>query len=797
MLLLILSGCCNDIPAPILDTPQETSITENTPLVYPLDNIVIDSTWEFDKLGFDVVSSNQNILAEISDGSLLITAPPDYNGESNIALTVTDKCDATNIIDFTVTSGAGIIGDDDCSVAFSYNALEGTNAVFIAGEFNGWNPESHPLEEHDGVWTTNIILEEGSHSYKYVVQNNTGQQWTCDPTNDLFQCDANQQFSNNCSVGQAACNSIAVVKSCGLPEVELIELTQSTEEIIFELQSDTEGEIIISLDGEEVRKEEWDGSVHEFRLPITPDSRHTVQAQLIDAQGKESNLIHIPFWTDDFEWESAVMYFVFVDRFFNGDISNDASYDSNWETGDYLGGDWKGVLTKLDYLEALGVTALWLTAPQNNPEGLYDGDCSMTITGYHGYWPVSQTDLEEHFGDENLFQELINSAHQRGIRVLVDWVGNHTHEEHPWYEQHPDWYTDYHLCRENDNWNQAPETCWFAPYVPSLNYYRSDVIMNSIDDAISIAKKYNIDGFRVDAVKHMPYSVHYNTQSRIEQEIEHNSVGGSMEFYTVGETFSGERQLLNSYIGDNLLDGQFDFSIYWTLLSSLARDEQPVYALEEEYNASKEVYGDALMSNFLGNHDVERFISHAANEVSSLYGDGLCPSGNWRGPATPPNWEEPYLRLNLAWTWLFTHPGTTLIYYGDEIGLPGYHDPDNRQMMYWQWNEWETAVHDHVAILANARQTYPQLSKAEPIVWWGEPDQNVLVYALSHNNEHALVAINRSENAAQISNSLTWANLPTSSSLTNIITNENKDLEEDLLELQLEPFESQIWIWQN
>ena len=461
-----------------------------------------------------------------------------------------------------------------------------------------------------------------------------------------------------------------------------------------------------------------------------------------------------------------------------------------------MGGDLKGLINKLDYLHNMGVNAIWLSSPLDNPEGLFAGSCSMNITGYHGYWPKATQDIEEHFGTEAVLQELIEEAHDRGMRVLVDWVGNHTHEEHPWFQEQPDWFTDPHLCTEDDNWNQAPETCWFAPYVPSLNYYRPDVLTQSIQEAIQFAKHYDIDGFRVDAVKHMPKAVHWNFQRQIELELEHRNAGSTMEFYTVGETFSGDRPLLAEYIGDDMLDGQFDFTLYWKILSSIGREEGPLYELEQEFQASEDFYHDAIMSNFLGNHDVERFISHASGEVSSLYGDGLCPNGDWRGPAEAPLEERPYQLLKLAWTWLFTHPGAALIYYGDEIGLPGYHDPDNRQMMPWNWNSLQESVHEHVRLLGEARKNHPQLSLASPIVWWGEPDWNVLAYALSWNGRHALVVLNRSNQHSTISNGLSWAGLPNSGNIVNLFDNESRALSSDQLDLSLQPYSSQIWIWQ-
>ena len=798
LLLLFITGCCRNPIAPILDSPQETTSLESLSLEYSLEDLLIDSTLPIEELLFEVQSNNSNISATINEHNLLITAKTE-NEAGTIELIATDDCDARAAVLFDVQFGQGTIDEEDeemaCLTSFSYPDISGISSVFVAGDFNEWDSSSHPLtQQNDGRWKTDIALEAGSYAYKFVV-NETQTQWTCDPEAEWFQCDAGQDFVTDCSLGASSCNSIIVVDECNSPEIALTDFSLSGNQLTLSLSSASSqlDSMIINIDGEE-QQLAWQETPLSFS--ISSLARHSVQITAQTEQGRTSNTVHIPFWTDDFSWNSAVMYFAFIDRFHNGDASNDAQFGATWETGDYMGGDWQGLIDKLDYLQDMGVNALWLSSPLDNPEGLYDGSCSMTITGYHGYWPAHPRALEEHFGDEAKLHELIDEAHQRGMRVLVDWVGNHTHSAHPWYQEKPEWFTEYHLCTENDNWNQAPETCWFAPYVPTINYYRPDVMTASIDEAIHFAKDYDIDGFRVDAVKHMPMAVHWNLQKQIKEELEHQEAGSPMEFYTVGETFATDRGLIASYIGDDFLDGQFDFSLYFKLVSAIAREEGALYALEDEYFYSQEAYQGALMSNFLGNHDVERFISHAAGEVSSLWGDGLCPNGEWRGPAPAPQWEKPYQLLQLAWTWLLTHPGTSLVYYGDEIGLAGYHDPDNRQMMPWSWDQNQSGVQDHVAKLSNARMQYPQLSQAEPIIWWGNPDWNVLAYALSFNEQHALVVLNRSGEWREINNGLSWAGLPSSGSVRNILTEETKNINADQISITLPPYSSQVWIWE-
>ena len=163
-----------------------------------------------------------------------------------------------------------------------------------------------------------------------------------------------------------------------------------------------------------------------------------------------------------------------------------------------------------------------------------------------------------------------------------------------------------------------------------------------VDEAIAFVKKYEIDGFRVDAVKHMPHSLQYNLQSRIRAEIEHRDAGGDEDFYTVGETFTPDRNLIVSYVNSQELDGQFDFPLYWAVVSAFARDEIGLSngdgSLASVVSASDAAWAGAPMSIFLGNHDVWRFIGQAAGQVSSLYGDGNCDgSGNIRAPAVAPD----------------------------------------------------------------------------------------------------------------------------------------------------------------
>lgn len=133
----------------------------------------------------------------------------------------------------------------------------------------------------------------------------------------------------------------------------------------------------------------------------------------------------------EFTWDNAVVYFMLTDRFKNGDPSNDHSYgrknDGKDEVGTWHGGDFKGIIQKLDYLENLGVNAIWVTPIVEQVHGFIGGgsDGNFPFYGYHGYWAVDFTKIDKNLGSEEDFQRFIEEAHKRGIRVLVDVVVNH------------------------------------------------------------------------------------------------------------------------------------------------------------------------------------------------------------------------------------------------------------------------------------------------------------------------------------------------------------------------------------
>src|SRR4029077_12599630 len=145
----------------------------------------------------------------------------------------------------------------------------------------------------------------------------------------------------------------------------------------------------------------------------------------------------------DLEWSQAILYFVFVDRFYDGNPANNGAQVAGVApAANYQGGDYAGVTKKIQdgYFTDLGVNTLWLTVPMDNPEVSGLGTDGKEYSAYHGYWPQNLDQTEERFGSLAELKSLVDAAHGKGLKVILDYAMNHVHASAPVYAQHPDWF---------------------------------------------------------------------------------------------------------------------------------------------------------------------------------------------------------------------------------------------------------------------------------------------------------------------------------------------------------------------
>jgi glycosidase len=769
-ILVLLSACCRTSEAPELRAPESARTEVGEIWEIPLADLVVNASVPAAELAW-TVTAGENLRVGVSGDALYAIPEPGWTGRETITVSVLDGCEGFAEVAFELAVGA-LAGD--CDTRFTWS---GSGArVEVAGAFNDWTPQAMQ-QLGDGDWALDLALTPGSWPYKLVIDG----QWTCDPAADALQCDHGYNGGSfaTCTPGAESCNSLKRVVDCDTPRLtaEDVEVDPEGGRLTATLswEGATPATLSLTLDGTSVGT--WDGAApYALAVDDLESGRHTLRVSGQDAEGREAEPLHLPFWTDGRDWEGGLLYYAFVDRFSNGDPSNDGSEGSAPGWTDYLGGDWRGVRNKLDYLDDLGVTAIWLTAPQDNPAGAWGDKCGATFTGFHGYWPSDPWAPEEHFGDEAELEALVADAHARGMRVIVDWVGNHVHDDHP-YATREGWFNERRVCNDANNWNDIPETCWFDPFLPDIDYTQVEPLEVMVDDAIAFAKRYDLDGYRVDAVKHMPRSVFFNLQSRVKNELE-----GGMDFYTVGETFDGDRGLIASYTGPTMLDAQFDFPFYFTLRSAFIDQGASLTDLESSWQESQRVFAGRTMSAFLGNHDVPRFVT-----VADVGDWGVCKPGGQalQDPAPRPGGALPYQKLKLAWTWLLVHEGLPLVYYGDEIGLPGHQDPDNRQMMRFpgELSAEEQGVLDHVRKLGQARRDHPAFSQGDRRVWWEEA--NVFAWSRVSGSDAVIAVVNRSDEERLLDNGLAWAGLPAGGRWTDVLSGQSTQASGDRLSVRV------------
>lgn len=480
----------------------------------------------------------------------------------------------------------------------------------------------------------------------------------------------------------------------------------------------------------------------------------------------------VPPVTGTFDWRDAILYFVFTDRFLNGDPTNDGPPIANVpQPAAYQGGDWAGVRQKIKdgYFTDLGVNTLWLTAPFDNADVAGLGSDANWYSAYHGYWPKDLNQTEPRAGSLTELKALVTEAHAAGLRVILDYAMNHVHVSSPTYQQNKGWFwpLDYNgkscVCGDGCGWEGAEgKRCWFRDYLPDFDFTQAAARKYSIDNAIQWIKDTGIDGYRLDAVKHIEDAWVTDLRARVKAEIE---PGSGEHFYMVGETFTGDRDTIKYYVNPStMLDGQFDFPLRAKIVAALLVRSAPMTDLEGFLASNDGYYGSGVMSTFVGNHDVPRSIHFA--EDTPLWGNEWDDGKNkaWSGQPGLPQSLSPFERLANAYTLIFTLKGVPLLYYGDEIGMPGAGDPDNRRMMQWSgYSAGQQKLLAHVKKLSAIRAAHPALRKGQRTTLSVTGD--TLAYRMQHNADTVYVAINRGDTAQGVTN------LP-AGSLTDLLTSQ-------------------------
>ena len=470
----------------------------------------------------------------------------------------------------------------------------------------------------------------------------------------------------------------------------------------------------------------------------------------------DGNVVNNAATLTRFDDHAQVLYSLMIDRFYNGNKSNDWKMNSPevLDIVDYQGGDIAGITKKIEdgFFEELGINTIWISPITQNPwdawgyypfkkGNKYDPSKKYTkFSGYHGYWPIYTTQVEKRFTTEEELHEMLAVAHEKGMNVILDYVANHMHINSPTLKEHPDWHTDSILPdgrRNFELWDEARLTTWFDVHIPTLDLERPEVCSPMTDSALVWLDKFAFDGFRHDACKHIPLNYWRELGAKIKQRYPNRHI------WMIGETY-GDPDLIGSYVKTGMLNAQFDFNIYHTAIDVFGKPGQSLKRLNEVILQSLNAYGSHhTMGNISGNHDKCRFISLAGGAVSWKEDDkaagwqrniGVTASGNELRE------ERAYKAAMLLEVINLTIPGVPCIYQGDEYAEAGANDPDNRHMMKFDGlTERQQQFREDVQGLIHMRRNSMPLMYGEyvPIT----VTDNILVFERTYMGETVRVTI--------------------------------------------------------
>lgn len=484
-------------------------------------------------------------------------------------------------------------------------------------------------------------------------------------------------------------------------------------------------------------------------LRLNPDlPAGTVGLRLLTAGG--STTVQLPIaaradTTGHFEGSSRddVIYLIMPDRFADGDPSNDrppqstGTYDRRNPMA-YHGGDLRGIRQHLGYLHDLGVTSLWLTPVWKNAN-----------SDYHGYHVVDFYALDDHMGSMREYQDLVADAHKLGMKVLIDFVANHTGPNHPWANDPPTptWFhgspahhldpayvfsglVDPHASPRE--WRATVEG-WFAGKLPDLNTDDPPLGLYLAQNAMWWVEMAQLDGLRLDTFPYCSREFWSGWHERLRQVYPHiNTIGEVADRdSTITSFFEGGRKRFDGI--DSGLATVFDFPLENALRDVVIKGE-PMQKIIDVLKHDELYPRPEMLVTFFGNHDHTRFISEKGSDAG---------------------------KLKAAFSLLLTLRGIPQIYSGDEIGMPGGADPDNRHDFPGGFpgdlrNAFTASgrtpeqqdVFAHVQSLLALRQAHPALrtGKQSHIGW----DDSYYAFVRELPDEKLLVVYNNAESVRDL-----------------------------------------------
>jgi len=494
---------------------------------------------------------------------------------------------------------------------------------------------------------------------------------------------------------------------------------------------------------------ECDAKRHSFVVRRSDGATNTIQFDVLERPSYAPK----GFNSDDF------IYFVMPDRFCDGDPSTNRPEKSPgiYDRGKprhYHGGDLRGLESRLPYLSELGMTAIWTTPIYDNNDGLdfleaypNANNVKEPTTGYHGYGAIDMYSVDEHLGTLEDLKRFVQTAHERGMKVIQDQVANHTGPYHRWAKDPPTptWWNgtfENHIANNWQKWTAmnpraTPQTQqqnldgWFIDILPDFNQQDPEVARYLIQNSLWWLAIAQFDAIRMDTLPHVPRAFWRDWTVAIKKEFPTTVI--------LGELFDSDPALLSYYqagrMGHDGIDtgihALFDFGLFGPIRKVFAKGNS-IREIHQMF-ARDWLYPDAnALTTFAGVHDMQRFMNEEGATVEGLM---------------------------IAFTLIATSRGTPLIYYGDELAMRGGNDPDNRRdfpggfpndtrnaFIASDRTPDENRMWNHTARLGKLRQEFESLRRGRSFDLLDAEQQ--YAYARAVPNEVIVVVINNAPESA-------------------------------------------------
>lgn len=416
------------------------------------------------------------------------------------------------------------------------------------------------------------------------------------------------------------------------------------------------------------------------------------------------------------------IYFVMVDRFANGDRSNDGEIDLE-DPQAFHGGDLQGVIDHLDYLQNLGVKTVWLSPVFKMRTEKFFG-----YGAFHGYWTYDLTRVEPRFGTEETLKKLSNELHRRGMKLVLDLVLNHVGPDHPWVKERPTWF---HNQGALQNWDDEKELVTKDVHgLPDLAQEKDDVYRYLLGSSLAWIDRVHPDGFRLDAVKHMPLAF----WARFNTDVKRHA---GPDFMLLGEMLEGDAQKLAEVKSKGGFTHIFDFPLHFAMVDTFCKGQSPV-RLAATLSQDRLYADPSTLVTLVDNHDLPR--------IQSVCGE----------------------KADEAIAFEITTRGTPSFIWGTEVGLAGGKEPANRGDMKFE----ETPRAAKLKSYLDLRASLPALRDGVPYLV--SVDKCSLAYARLARHDAALIVLNQCAPSKKVELSDALFEVAVSAPVTNVTFQKNE-----------------------